>query len=71
MPQGPVGLFAQWLRFGLRLRASMAVRPVRQAALVPIDLGTASGRQRFDLLGATAGGSFEWRELVATLRLTF
>ena len=51
--------------------ASVAVRPVRQVAFVPIDLGTASGRQRFDLLGATAGGSFEWRELAAALRLTF
>jgi hypothetical protein len=53
------------------LGASVAVRPVRQVAFVPIDLGTASGRQRFDLLGATAGGSFEWRELAAALRLTF
>ena len=70
-PQGAWSPFAQWLRYGQRLGASGAVKPVRQAGLVPLELGTASGRQGFGLLGDIADGSFELRELAGALRLTF
>jgi hypothetical protein len=56
MSPGSTDSFAQWLRFGNPLWASVAVKAVLQTALVPIDLGNASGRQMFDLLGAIATG---------------
>lgn len=44
---------------GSPLWASGAVKPVRQAALVLIALGAASGRQMIDLLGAIATSAGE------------